>query len=41
MRKELAKARDAAGHAVWQSGTIGIDLNEGFLMKIHDNLPKS
>jgi len=39
MRKELFEAREVAGHAVWQSGTIGIDLHEGFAMKIHDKLP--
>lgn len=39
MLQSLIDAREAAGHAVWQSGTIGIDLKNGFRMKIHDKYP--
>ena len=41
MRKALLDARETAGHAVWQSGTIDIDLKTGFAMKIHDKLPQA
>lgn len=37
MRNTTLKARDAALHAVWQSGTIGIDPQQGFKMKSHDD----
>lgn len=39
MLQSLIDAREAAAHAVWQSGTIGIDLENGFRMKIHDKYP--
>lgn len=39
MHQSLIDAREAAAHAVWQSGTIRIDLKNGFRMKIHDTHP--
>lgn len=41
MRKEMLAAKEAAGHAVWQSGTIGIDFANGYVMKVHEKYPEA
>ena len=38
---ELTQLRDKAAHAVFRSGTVHVDLENGFELKVHETFPKA